>query len=171
MTKPNLRTITRTRTIPVGVDDVWTVLTDFGYTHRYNPVVVASHSTTDMAFGGGAGRRCQVDASGRKHIEETNVDLESGSMGYTVETVGGNGAPPMRRTIEINAEPASPTATLVTMTAHLDTERSLHRLVAPIDARSLGTVLDQVLAGLELHLATGQEIMGVDDLEDAGLVS
>ena len=142
------------RTIPASLDAVWGVLANIGNTAVYNPVVFESAGDTTAEVG--STRRCQVNSSGSKWIEEEVI--ESGDHRYTIEIVGGNGAPPMRTTVEITAVPDGPDATRVAMEATLHPEGIVQRLLAVPGRRMMARVSARVLSGLEHHLVTGERV-------------
>jgi len=139
---------TRTRLMPRPIDEVWPVIEDFTTTYRWNPLVERSEPIGDQRVGLGAQRRCDLDDTGKKHIEERIVDFDADAHRYVVEIVGGTAKPPIRTQVEFVAEAAGAAATSVTMTAHLMADSMFTRLIAPIGARQLGKVADQVLEGL-----------------------
>lgn len=148
------KSVTLQRTVASDIDSVWAVLSNIGRTADYNPVVYQSQGDDHAEVG--AERKCQVDASGRKWIEEQV--MESRDHSYTIEIVGGNGAPPMRTSVDISAAPKGDDATQVTMVANLHPETFVQNLMT-IPARGMMTkVLGRVLAGLDHHVATGDAI-------------
>ena len=149
--------MTLQRTIGADVDSVWSVLSNIGRTADYNPVVYQSQGADNAELG--ATRKCQIDAAGRKWIEEQV--MASGDHSYTIEIVGGNGAPPMRTTVDISAAATGDNETEVTMIANLHPETFVQNLMT-IPAKGMMTkVLGRVLDGLDHHVATG-ELIGAD---------
>ncbi len=148
------KSMTLRRTIDADVDSVWSVLSNIGRTADYNPVVYQSQGDDNAELG--ATRKCQIDAAGRKWIEEQV--MESGDHRYTIEIVGGNGAPPLRTTVEISAASMGDNETEVTMVANLHPESPFQNLMT-IPAKGMMTkVLGRVLHGLDHHIATGETI-------------
>lgn len=62
--------------INAPVDRVWAALADIGTIDRWNPGVIGSQLTTNLAAGVGAARRC--DLGGRNYLKEEVVEWETG---------------------------------------------------------------------------------------------
>ncbi len=74
-------------TIESSRDAVWEALSDIGAISTWNPGVKASHVTTDVSGGVGAGRHC--DLGGKNYLDEKVVEWHPGER-LTMRVIGTN---------------------------------------------------------------------------------
>lgn len=158
-------TIVRTRTIAAPADAVFTVLADFPAVSRYHPHVVSATQMSDARTGVGAARRCSFDAEGESYLDEVIIAFDAAARRYRVDITAGPARPPARRIeAELAVTPVTSRSSRVDFTMQLD-GNIFHRLLAKaVIARKFGTVMDEILAGLDRHVLTGREVMTLADL-------
>lgn len=140
--------VVRTRRIEVDPDEVWAALADFGSISRWAPNVDHSCLMSDQREGVGTIRRIQA---GRTTVVERVVDWEAPtSLAYRID-----GLPPIVRSVvnRWTIEPADGAAE-VSLATEIDAgPRPPQRLAARAIGRRLAGASDQMLAGLDRHLA------------------
>lgn len=158
-------TIVRTRTIAAPADAVFAVLADFPSVSRYHPHVVSATQTSDARTGVGAARRCSFDAEGESYLDEVIIAFDAAARRYRVDITAGTARPPARRIeAELAVIPLTSGSSRVDFTMQLD-GNVFHRLLAKaVIARKFGTVMDEILAGLDHHVRTGREVSTLADL-------
>ena len=141
--------VTRSIDIPAPTHAVWAVLADFGSISGWAPNVDHSSLMSDQEVGVGAVRRIQA---GRMTVVERVVEWDDGTaLGYRIE-----GLPPAIKhlTNTWRLQPSG-TGTVASITTDVTVgPRPPQQLVARGIAKRLGGVSDQMLAGLQHHLAS-----------------
>lgn len=160
--------VTKATTIDAPIADVWPVLADFANTYRWNPEVPRSFAVNDLTSGLGARRRCEFNGDGTKWLEERIVEFDEANHTYTLQIVDGTEKPPIDDVhVTISAIEASPTTTLVTMSAGLVGRGPIKKAVAVLGGLVLKRVLDRLMRGLAHHVATGEEVRDARQLRSA----
>lgn len=146
-----MHTVTVTRTIDAPIDEVWTVLDDFGGVAKYNPHVESSGIIDGPDTGPGATRECVFSNGGR--VEERIVEYESGA-GYTVDFVDVGGMPLKSNVVELTVDNRREAGTAVTMTATFTPKFGpLGWLMAKTMMKGkFRETFEETLEGLEAHV-------------------
>jgi hypothetical protein len=134
-----------TALIPLGVEEVWSVLARFGDISEWGTGVSQSNLLTEASDGPGATRRVQV---GRNALRETVTHWQPPCvLGYGI-----TGLPPVvREASNTWVLSAAGEGTRVTLTSAVATKGG--PLVSRLVARKLGKAGKQLVGGLEGHLA------------------
>lgn len=135
----------------------WEALADFGGIARWNPNVSESRSTSAANGGVGATRHCDVKGGS---IEERILDWQDGrSLVLEIYEAKGSPSAIKRAVATFTVDPAG-RGSLVTAT--LDFKLKFGPLGAVMSAlvarRQFARSFEQLLAGLQEHLATGEPI-------------
>ena len=155
-----MHTVSATRTIDTPVAAVWNAIDDFGNVYRFHPKVERSKSINDVAAGEGAKRQCDV-YDGGVICEEV---VESVPEQRQVINVFDLGSFPLKEMVgRLDLEPIDENSTEVTMTmSFVPKYGPVGWLMATLMMKSqLRTQCEDILAGLDTHLQTG-EIVGPD---------
>lgn len=110
-----MHTVRVDKTIDAPIEDVWSVLDDFGGVANYNPNIKASSIVDGPDAGVGATRECRFDDGNR--IEEEIVEYES-KGGYTVNFLDVGEFLLKTNVVRIDVEPVGDSRTAVTMTSN-----------------------------------------------------
>ncbi|NND01554.1 MAG: SRPBCC family protein [Acidimicrobiia bacterium] len=151
------------RTIEASADKVWDALDDFGNTQVYNPAIARSKPTSDIKSGLGATRHCDIDSAGKKHVQEEITAYDPASRTFTVELVGGSGRPPMEKVeAHFDVKELAPDRSEVAMTFDLTTKGPIQAAMAMMAKGMLSKAGNRVLAGLDHHATTGENVQELD---------
>ncbi len=151
---------TVTTRIAAPKDEVWSVLSDLGSIHRWNPGVKASHATSDAPGGEDATRHCDLQRPGGKavgYLEERAVEWREGD-GYRIEITDSN-LPLKTASVEFALE-ADGDGTLVRVGPRYKLKGGpIGWLVDKvIGRRQYRKGMEQLAAGLKYHVETGNEV-------------
>jgi len=155
-----MHTVSATRTIDTPVATVWTAIDDFGNVYRYHPSLEHSESITDVATGEGAKRQCDF-YDGNAIREEV---VESVPEQRLVVNTFDLGSFPLKENVaRVDLEPIDENSTEVTMTmSFVPKYGPAGWLMATLMMKNqLRDLVEDILAGLDTHLQTG-EIVGPD---------
>lgn len=159
---------TRTATVNAPIDRVWSVLADFAGTSRWNPLVPVSYAANGQRTGLGARRRCEFNDDGTKWLEEHIVAFDETSHRYTLQIIEGTEKPPVADVhVTIAARELTADTTEVTMTADLTAAGPIQKVIAGVGALALRRALHLLLAGLEHHIVTGNDVADPKQLRSA----
>lgn len=152
-----MHTVSVGETIDAPIEDVWSVLDDFGGVANYNPNIKASSIVDGPDTGVGATRECSFHDGNR--IEEEIVEYES-KGGYTVNFLDVGEFPLKTNVVQIDVEPIGDSRTAVTMTADFIPKYGpIGWLMAKLVMKSkFEETFNEVLEGLESYVQTGQKV-------------
>lgn len=152
-----MHTVTQRRTIPAPLDDVWSVLDDFGGVANYNPSVERAFITNGVASGVGATRQC--DFYDGASIRERISSYEAG-IGYDVDFVDVGSFPVQEMHASIRVHVVDAATTEVEMVSRFVPKYGpLGWMMAKLLMESrIEQTLAGVLGGLEAHVETGQPV-------------
>lgn len=152
-----MTTIQRTVTIDATPEEVWPALADFGGIVTWNPGVKASKLTSAETEGLGISRECQLAPMGKVQ-ERVTEWVENRRL--SVEIYEFKNVPGMRSAVAtFELEPVGD-STKVTL--RMDYSVGLGPLGAGMNTmmlkRQFGTTANQMLAGLKVHVETGEPV-------------
>ena len=155
-----MHTVSATRTIDTPVATVWNAIDDFGNVYRFHPGVEHSERINDVATGEGAQRQCDFYDGGviREEIVERVPERR------LAQNVFDLGSLPLKEMVGVlDLEPIDENSTEVTMTmSFVPKYGPVGWLMATLMMKNqLRTLCEDILAGLDTHLQTG-EIVGPD---------
>ena len=164
-----MHTVSATRTIDSPVGAVWNVIDDFGNVHRYHPGLKHSEGINDVATGVGAERRCDFYDGNTIHEEL----IERVPERRAAQNVFDLGSLPLETVVgSMDLEPIDGHSTEVTMTlSFVPKYGPVGWLMAKLMMeRQLRGLSEDILAGLDTHLQTGEVVgpNGAPETEDAG---
>ncbi len=145
------------RTVAASPSEVYAVLNNVGEIHRFHPVVESSRRTEGSAPGGVGATRICTFYDGNSVEEKVTEATADRSLAITVT----KGSMPMNRVdARFELTPTKDGGTVVHM--FMDYEMKMGPLGAAMDAlivrRKFTGTLKLLLAGLEHHLDTGEEV-------------
>ena len=153
-----MHTVAATRTIDMPVATVWNTIDDFGNVYRFHPKLEHSGSINDVATGEGAKRQCDFyDGYAIREEVVESVDRER----LVIDTYD-TGTIPLRENVtRMDLEPIDENSTEVTMTmSYVPKYGPVGWLMDKLMMKSqLRDLLEDILAGLDTHMQTG-EIVG-----------
>ncbi len=154
--------ITYETTIDASPDRVWQILNDFGNVARFHPLVLESHSLSDLAGGQGAERRCDF-GKGVALYERIVACTEGRSM--DVDIYEREGMPSAVRSMNAHFElaPVARGTHVVGTIEAVISPKIAAMVMGPIMKRQLTKGWRQLLAGLKHHAETDELV----DLESS----
>jgi len=160
--------ITYETKIDAPVERVWELLNDFGNVQNFHPLVLESHSLSNLAGGTGAERRC--DFGKGVALYERIVDVSDGtSMEVEIYKLEGMPKPVRSTKVHFELEPSGSGTRVVGTIEPLITAKIAAMLMGPIMKRQLTKGWRQLLAGLKKHAETS-ELINLDSPIDVDAV-
>lgn len=158
---------TRTREIAASSDRIWELVTDLGAASTWAPVVPSSEWVGPRSTEVGAQRRCTFDPpAGRKWVREVVTEVDPSTMTQVLEVVDGPARPPFDKVEGITTvAPAGPDRSTVTITLRVTTRGAFQRAMALAGRPMLAKTVRRLLAGMDHHLTTGQQVADVKALK------
>ncbi|WP_137285645.1 SRPBCC family protein [Halorussus salinisoli] len=152
-----MHTVSVSRTIDAPIDDVWSVLDDFGDVANYNPNIKTSGIVDGPDTGIGATRECRFYDGNR--IEEQIVEYEP-KEGYAVNFLDVGEFPLKTNVVEIDVESVDDSRSTVTMTANFTPKYGpVGWVMGQLVMKSkFEETFDEVLDGLATYVQTGQKV-------------
>jgi len=149
--------ITYETTINAPRERIWTMLNDFGNIQTFHPLVLESHSLSDIAGGMGATRRC--DFGKGVAISERIVGLKEGES-MDVDVYKREGMPGVVKTMTARFELSDgPGGTLVVGTLRIDIAPKIAAVfLGPVMKRQMTKAWRQLMAGMKRNAETGEQI-------------
>jgi len=144
-------------TIAAPRERVWEILNDFGNVEKFHPLVLNSHSLTELAGGRGAERMCDF-GKGVKLFERI-IDVDEGRS-MDVDIYKREGVPSFVKSMHARFDLESiPDGTLVVGTIEVKIAPKIAELLmGPMMKRQLTKGWRQLLAGLKRHAETSEAI-------------
>jgi uncharacterized membrane protein len=155
--KKHMTIIQRTVQIDASAEQIWPALANFGEIVTWNPGVKASKLTSEQTEGLGISRECQLAPMGT--VQERVTEWIENRL-LSVEIYEFKNVPAMRSAVaSFELEPAGD-STKVTL--RMDYSVGLGPIGAGMNAmmlkRQFGTTCSQMLAGLKVHVETGEPV-------------
>ena len=152
-----MHTVSATRTIDTPVATVWNAIDDFGNVYRFHPKIEYSESINDVAAGEGAKRQCDFydGAAIREEVVESVPEQRH------VTNVFDLGSFPLKKMVgRLDLEPIDEDSTDVKMTmSFVPKYGPVGWLMAELMMkRQFRDLVEDILAGLDTHLRTGENV-------------
>ncbi len=152
-----MSTIQRSVTIDAKPHEVWPALADFGGIVTWNPGVKASKLTSTETEGTGISRECKLAPMGT--VQERVIEWVEDQL-LSVEIIEFKNVPAMRSAVATFELEPSGEQTKVTL--RMDYSVGLGPLGAGMNTmmlkRQFGITCSQMLAGLKVHVETGEPV-------------
>ena len=145
---------TRERRIARSIEQVWSVLADFGSIARWAPDVDHSCLLTEQPTGVDTARRVQV---GRMTLVERVITWEPGPPGVLAYEIEGLPAALGRVSNRWSLEAAGDGGTVATLNTRVEGSSRPLRVVARVAAARMAKASESMLAGLERYVTTRSE--------------
>lgn len=165
-----MTTITRFVTIDATTEEVWPALADFGGISAWNPTVKASRLTSSIDDGEGMTRECELLPVGT--VQERVTEWVEGQM-MSIEIYEFRGIPAMRSSVAVLS--LEPDGDRTRVRVDLTYEVGLGAIGAGMNSmvlkRQFAKALTGLLAGLKLHVETGQPVDRSSNLPTAAVAA
>ena len=127
---------------------------------------MASRSTSGPATGVGATRRCEFDAEGRRWVDEQVEAFDPAARRMRVAMLEGTFRPPVRDLVAtITVTPSGDDHSIVDLRMDMDGTLLQRALAATVVRAKLTPALEALLAGIEHHVVTGQDVTDATSLD------